>query len=119
MLNKAKGLLKRITKKSEKIYSTLLLTGIIAYAMNYHAYASTPKIVSGTISLFTTALTWVTALIPVGAGLFLALHSAKKSWAQDEGSIAQHNKLMKNVIIWSAVGMTASGTIAVVLSFYR
>jgi hypothetical protein len=103
---------------NKKNITLLLVLGIIMIASP--AYAADPKIVSGTKSLFTAASGWVTGLIPVAAGVGLAFCKFKQVSSDNDPSVVAHyNKQMKTIIISSAIGMTASGTITAVLAFYQ
>lgn len=80
--------------------------------------AGQPKLVSGTVSLFQTATTWLLVIIPVGTGFFLGYHASQKAMSEDEAIVAQKNKLMKNVIIGAAIAESAAGFITTILAFY-
>lgn len=118
MIKKGKSKLLKVLNKHEKTYNIMLLSTMILMGISTQSYATTPKLVTGTVDLFKTATTWLLLIIPVGAGLFLGYHALQKSLSDDQGVIAEKNKLMKNVLIGSAVATTASGLVTIVLSFY-
>lgn len=119
MFTKTQKALSNILQKGERSYHILILTVVVLLSITPPAYAGTPTLITGSVALLQSATTWLLMLIPVGAGLVLGYHALQKSMADDETTIAHRNKLMKNVIIGSAIAETASGFITVVLSFYH
>ena len=109
----------KVLLKHERSFNLLLLSIIVLTAFaSPVAYASPPKLVTGTVDFFRSATAWLLIIIPVGAGFFLGYHAFEKSLSNDQAVIAEKNKLMKNVLIGSAIAVTASGAITIFLSFY-
>lgn len=105
-------------QKNTRSYYSLVLFIMLLMGMSNNAYASQPKLVTGTVELFKSITTWLLLIIPVGAGAVLGFHALQKSLSDDQAVIAEKNKLMKNVIIGAAIAMTASGLITIILGFY-
>jgi len=91
---------------------------MLSLYMTTTAFATTPKIVSGTQKLLTDATGWLTLLIPIGGGLFLAYQAFLKSMATDEAEKSAKNKLMKNVLIGVIIATSASGLVKTLLAYY-
>lgn len=117
-MKKIKGILSNVLCKFEKVYYTLVLSIVINSSLIGSAYASQPKLVSGTVNLFKAISGWLLLIIPVGAGAVLGYHALQKSLTDDQAIIAEKNKLMKNVIIGAAIAVTASGLVNIILGFY-
>lgn len=84
------------------------------------AFASQPKIVSGAINLANAAFTWLLGIIPVTAILMFAWHAWMKSLADGEsGAVAERNKKMKNVIIYSSIALGASALVTLLTSYLK
>lgn len=95
------------------------ITMLFLFFLANPALANTPTIISGTKNLLDAALGWVLILIPAGAACMLAYHAFSKSMSEgDPAKTESHNRAMKNILIASAIGITAAGTIKAVLSFY-
>jgi hypothetical protein len=78
-----------------------------------------PEIVTGTKNLLDAALGWVLLLIPVGCAMIIAWHAFCKQLNEgDPAQAALHNRAMKNALVAGAIGMTAAGTVKIVLAFY-
>jgi len=105
-------------QRGERLYYTLVLTIMTFLSFTSPAYAGTPKLVTGTVALFTAAGGWLLLIIPVGAGAVLGYHALQKSLSDDHAVIAEKNKFIKNVIIGAILAETAVGLITVILSFY-
>lgn len=122
MMKKSKKNFFKLLKKNEKGYNTLVLTAMILMVMTSNVYATTPttpKLITGTVSLFKAITTWLLLIIPVGAGAVLGYQALMKSLTDDQGVIAEKNKMMKNVLIGAAIAETASGLVTVILSYYK
>jgi hypothetical protein len=119
MFQNKKKKIARFMGKYQKLFLTLLLTLVIATCLSTVTYATTPKLVSGTVNLFKAITTWLLLIIPVGAGAVLGWQALQKALTDDQAVIAEKNKMMKNVIIGAAIAETASGLITIILSFYK
>jgi len=120
MLSKIKKRIYGILVKCEKGYNTMVCITIVSLMLTVTTSAAgTPVLVTGTLSLFQAATTWLLLIIPVGGGLFLGYHALMKALTDDQAVIADKNKLMKNVLIGLAIAETASGLVTVILSFYK
>jgi hypothetical protein len=100
----------------------LLVVGFIFTALvtsPTFASASTPKLVSGTVDLFDDILSWLLLIIPGGMAIMLAYHAFTRSMADDPATIAEKNKLMKNVVIGGLLAFSASGLIKIILAYYQ
>ena len=81
--------------------------------------AGEPEIVTGTKNLMDAAMTWLLVLIPVGCAAIVAWHAFIKQMNEgDPTQAAVHNRAMKNALIAGAIGISASGIVKAVLSFY-
>ena len=120
MFKKEKERFLRGLNKCEKAYksTTLSVMTIIVISMVNIAYA-TPKLITGTVSLFTAVTSWLLIIIPTGAGAVLGYHALQKSLSDDQAVVAEKNKQMKNVIIGAAIAETASGLVTILLNFYK
>lgn len=79
-----------------------------------------PKIVTGAVKLAQDAFGWILILVPVTAGTMFAWHAWMKSMADgDPGTIAEKNKKMKGVLVYSAIAEGASGLVFMVLSYFQ
>lgn len=116
---KVKKTLFKALQKLEKTYNAIVLMMIMSLVMVQPLYAAPPKLVTGTVALFSAISNWLLIIIPVGAGAVLGYHALQKSLSDDQAIIAEKNKLMKNVLIGAAIAETAVGLVAVVLSFYK
>lgn len=119
MLIKGKQILSKLLGKGEKAYQALILGLILTAFFVTPAFATQPKLVSGTVALFKAITGWLLLIIPVGAGAVLGYHALQKSLSDDQAVIAEKNKQMKNVIIGAAIAETASGLVTIILGFYK
>ncbi|MGE4282320.1 MAG: hypothetical protein AB7G87_01225 [Clostridia bacterium] len=71
------------------------------------------------ISFLSSYIFWLFAIIPVGAATMVTYHAAMKAFSTDEGEIGHHNVKIKQTIKGAVIGLTISGFITVVSSFYR
>ena len=118
MLKKSKLFFSKVLKKGEKAYHVLVLSTMIFTTMANPAYAGQPKLVSGTVALFTAVTGWLLLIIPVGAGAVLGYTALQKSLTDDHAVVAEKNKMMKNVIIGAAIAESAAGLVTALLAFY-
>lgn len=118
-MKKFKENLAKFLNKAEKGYYTFIMTIVATTTMTNIVHAGQPKLVSGTVALFAAISGWLLIIIPGGAGAILGWHAFQKTLTDDQATIAEKNKLMKNVIIAAAVAETASGIITIVLNFYK
>lgn len=70
------------------------------------------------ISYLSGWISWLLVVIPVGAGFMVTYLSVRKALTSDEGVISDCNTKIKNVLIGSAIGMTLSGIVTIVKSFF-
>ena len=113
-------MLSKFIKNALKFARDVSFTFITVAAAVNNAYAAeAPKLISGTVSLFTAISSWLLLIIPVGAGAFLGLQALQKSLTDDQAVIAEKNKMMKNTLIGAAIAMTADGLVRIVLGFYQ
>lgn len=106
-------------RKFENTFKVMLMGVLISTMYFQTAYATQPKIVSGTVNLLKNATSWLMILIPLGAGLFLGFHAFMKSISDDQAVIAEKNKMMKNVLIGAVIATTASGLATFILNYYN
>ncbi len=118
MLKKTREKLFTILEKTEKVYKRIILSFIIMIFMTNNTFAAPPKIVTGTVDLFTEVSNWLLLIIPAGAGAVLGFHALQKSLTDDDAVIADKNKKMKNTLISAVIAETAVGIVRVVLGFY-
>jgi hypothetical protein len=118
MNKKFKEKISKALSQNEKVFNTLVLSLMLFLAVSFNAYASTPRLISGTVDLFRAITGWLLLIIPVGAGAVLGYQALQKSLTDDQAVISEKNKMMKNVIIGAAIAETASGLVTVILSFY-
>lgn len=102
----------------KKFINLLTVSVFIFFAFTSSVFAAQPTIVTGTVNLLKAISTWLLIIIPLGAGVFIAVHAFKKSTTDDQAEIAVHNKMIKNTIIGAIVAVCADGLIAVILGFY-
>lgn len=107
---------KNFLKKATYSFSLALFLSLQFTAV---AFADDPKIVTGTVKAFQAVTGWLLLIIPVGAGAFLGFHALQKALTEDQSIIAEKNRLMKNVLIGSAIAETASGFVTLFLGFYN
>lgn len=70
------------------------------------------------ISFVTDWVKWLLALIPVSAGAVVTYQAIRKSLATDEGTIHECNNKIKNTIKGAIIGLTISGLITLIKTFY-
>lgn len=63
-------------------------------------------------------VTWLLAIIPVGAGAMVGYQALRKSLSDDEGVISDANTKIKHTIIGSAIGVTLSGLVTIIKAFF-
>jgi len=119
MFKKSKLFFSKALKKSEKAYHVLVLSTMTLMTMASPVYAGQPKVVSGTVALFSAATGWLLVIIPVGAGAVLGYTALQKSLTDDHAVLAEKNKMMKNVLIGAAFAETAAGLVTTILAFYK
>lgn len=91
-----------------------LLTVVFAFAAG-----DTPKIVSGTVDLFTAASGWLMLIIPIASSAVLGFFAWQKSVTDDQAIISEKNRLMKNVLIGAIIAETSSSLVYTILKFYQ
>jgi len=103
-----------------KVFGLLSLLSLFILAGSSPVLAAeTPTIVTGTKNLLDTAVGWLMILIPVACGCIIAWHAfAKQLNEGDPAQAALHSRAMKNALIAGAIGISATGIVKAVLSFY-
>ncbi|MCT4584052.1 MAG: hypothetical protein N4A54_03920 [Peptostreptococcaceae bacterium] len=61
---------------------------------------------------------WLLLIIPVGAACRITYLSTQKSFSLDDDTIIDCNKKIKNTLYGSAIGMTISGLVTIIKTFY-
>ena len=62
---------------------------------------------------------WLLAIIPAGACAMVTYQAVRKSLTDDSGVIEDCNTKIRNTIMGAAIGMTLSGLITLIRTFYR
>lgn len=101
------------------IYRIILTVALILAFTPIALAEGEPGIVTGTKNLLDAAMIWLLILIPVGCACVIAWHAFLKQLNEgDPAQAAVHNRAMKNALIAGAIGISASGIVKAVLSFY-
>lgn len=113
-----KNKMTKIGNSIKKVITTasLMFGLVMMYGMN--AYASEPKIISGTKKLAEDATKWLTGIIAV-ITVAVALWKGFKWQTADEEEKPRAFKGVKNTIIIGVVLTCISGLITVVLGYYK
>lgn len=83
------------------------------------ANGTDPKIYTGTKALITKVTSWLMALIPITGGCMVAWQQLKKKMSDnDPAETAQANKRTKQIFVATAIGLSASGIVNWVATFY-
>ncbi|MGE7828545.1 hypothetical protein [Paenibacillus sp. NPDC093718] len=105
---------------NSKTLRIFMIFSIISLFAATPIFASQPKIVSGGIELVKAATGWLMLLIPVTAVCMFVWHAWMKSLADGEGGqVAERNKKMKNVIIYSAIALGGTGLVNLLLGYLK
>jgi putative Mn2+ efflux pump MntP len=70
------------------------------------------------ISYLSNWITWLYAVIIVGAGCMVTYEAVMKSFATDEDDINRHNIRIKQTLKGAVVGLCLSGLITIIKNFY-
>jgi len=70
------------------------------------------------INFLTGWITWLYILIPVGAGTMVTYQGFRKTATEDQGVIEDCNRKIKNTIKGAIVGLTLSGLIQFIKTYY-
>ena len=70
------------------------------------------------INYITGWVSWLLILIPAGAGMTVAYYAVKKTITNDAETIGQCEARIKQTIIGAIIGVTLSGLITVIRTFY-
>lgn len=70
------------------------------------------------INFLSNWITWLLIIIPVGAVAMIVYQATKKSISNDENTTNDCNIKIKNTLKGAIIGMTLSGLITVIKSFY-
>lgn len=92
---------------------------VFVAAFSVNSFATQPKIVEGTLALIRAATGWLTLIIGAGSGLYLGFLAISKGMTDDQGVIAEKNKLMKNTVKSAVIAVSATGLITLILGFYQ
>lgn len=106
--------LERLNKPIRLIITSFVLSSVLSV----NAFATEPKLVSGTLELIKKGTGWLTLIVGGGAALFLGYLALCKALTEDQAVIAEKNKLMKNTVKSSVIAVSATGLITLILSFY-
>lgn len=78
-----------------------------------------PQIVQGALNLLQDALRWLLVLIPAAGGMMIAYHALMKTLSDgDPAVVADRNRKIKQVLIGVVIGMSASGIVSAVLTYF-
>lgn len=103
----------------KNIYKLLITLILVLFTTPVVLASGEPGIVTGTKNLLDAAMTWLLVLIPVGCAAVIAWHAFLKQLNEGDPAQAQiHNRAMKSALIAGAIGISASGIVKAVLSFY-
>lgn len=91
---------------------------LIVVSMSSPAWAE-PELVSGASNLLNDATTWLLGLIPTAAGLMIGYHALMKQFSDEPTSTSIHNKAMKNILVASAIGVSAVGLVKAFLAYFQ
>lgn len=112
-----KGKYPKVSKAAKKI-SLVFILAVILLPVPVLA-AGEPGIVSGTVNLLNAATSWLLGLIPVGCATMMGWHAFLKQLNEgDPAEAAVHNRAMRNILIGGIIGMSVTGIVKAVLSFY-
>lgn len=70
------------------------------------------------ISFLSNWITWLLLIIPVGASAMVGYQALRKALSDDDGVISDCNTKIKHTLIGSAIGITLSGLVTIIKSFY-
>lgn len=107
-----------VLERFDKPVRLIILSVVFSSAFSVNAFATQPRIVSGTLALIQAATGWLTLIIAGGAGLYLGYLAITKGMTDDQAVIAEKSKLMKNTVRSAVIAASATGIISLILSFY-
>ncbi|MGG2201885.1 hypothetical protein [Paenibacillus validus] len=111
-----KSVKKFLVNRTTYLFAVMMLALMAAAPATF---AADPAIVTNAKKLAQDALTWVLVLIPVTGALMVGYHAWMKSMADgDPGAIAERNKKIKNTIVGSVIGVSASGIVTALLAYF-
>lgn len=70
------------------------------------------------IKYLSNIATYISMVIPVGAGAMLTYFYIRKSLTNDENVIYEYNGKIRNTLIGAAVGLSLAGVVATVKIFF-
>ncbi|HEF5239018.1 conjugal transfer protein [Bacillus cereus] len=116
-----KGKKKKISFKHYLAFTLPYVLFAALFVIDTSAYAADqPKIYSGTKAMIGDATTWLIALVPIAGGCMVAWQQFKKQMSDnDPADIAHANKRTKQILIATAIGVSAVGLIKWWASYYN
>ncbi|WP_319618388.1 conjugal transfer protein [Bacillus cereus group sp. BfR-BA-01700] len=116
-----KGKKKKISFKHYLAFTLPYVLFAALFVIDTSAYAADqPKIYSGTKTMIGDATTWLIALVPIAGGCMVAWQQFKKQMSDnDPADIAHANKRTKQILIATAIGVSAVGLIKWWASYYN
>jgi hypothetical protein len=117
-----KGKKKKISFKHYLAFALPYVLFAALFVIDTSVYAAgEPKIYSGTKKMIGDATTWLIALVPIIAGgCMVAWQQFKKQMSDnDPADIAHANKRTKQILIATAIGVSAVGLIKWWASYYN
>ncbi|AEA19707.1 MULTISPECIES: hypothetical protein [Bacillus] len=120
-LKMTKGKKKKISFKHYLAFALPYVLFAALFVIDTSAYAADePKIYSGTKKMIGDATTWLIALVPIAGGCMVAWQQFKKQMSDnDPADIAHANKRTKQILIATAIGVSAVGLIKWWASYYN
>ncbi|AND11172.1 conjugal transfer protein [Bacillus thuringiensis] len=116
-----KGKKKKISFKHYLAFALPYVLFAALFVIDTSAYAAgEPKIYSGTKKMIGDATTWLIALVPIAGGCMVAWQQFKKQMSDnDPADIAHANKRTKQILVATAIGVSAVGLIKWWASYYN
>jgi hypothetical protein len=116
-----KGKRKKISFKHYLAFALPYVLFAALFVIDTSVYAAgEQKIYSGTKKMIGDATTWLIALVPIGGGCMVAWQQFKKQMSDnDPADIAHANKRTKQILIATAIGVSAVGLIKWWASYYN
>ncbi|HHB2131269.1 conjugal transfer protein [Bacillus cereus] len=116
-----KGKKKKISFKHYLAFALPYVLFAALFVIDTSVYAAgEPKIYSGTKKMIGDATTWLIALVPIAGGCMVAWQQFKKQMSDnDPADIAHANKRTKQILIATAIGVSAVGLIKWWASYYN
>lgn len=78
-----------------------------------------PQVVTGAQQLLQDVLSWLLILIPIAGGMMIGYHALMKTLSDgDPATVADRNKKIKQVLIGVVIGMSASGIVSAIITYF-